>query len=504
MSTIKISAVATAVALAVSSQAFAFTDPATAEVTLYMSGASAPTHMLREQVVQNLCSAGSPINVYIDEQVQAPNGNVQLLFHRELWTVQCTGRTGTDAAGKLLRIAKTDNGGSGQGVTPVANATVKNYLDTAACNAVAGIGATAGNGSTAYTYRVCGSASLLSQIPDMGVSDVEPTVFRGTLASGSDFVQPANWETEPGPGLVFGIVVTTEFRNHLQDNEITLGRIAATCDDSAENRELESCMPSLPSWYVRSVFTGRINNWSQEEIYGLAPNPALSGNEARVNICRRTQGSGTHATQMIHFNRTNCNRTGTLGMLGQPGNVIGSPFVYENTSAGNVDLCLQALNNGTTTTNTIPAIGTAKNAFAIGYQSLEKNADRSLPYRFVQIDDVTPSLQNVFNGDYDIVYFLSYNHRPNDFRTGGGRSGFTAGEEAIIEAVIDNGFDLSATVVAQLNTGFNHSFGTSGFVVPVAGSAAPAVFSVNDPRVPFNRLNTSNTAPDSCQPLYRR
>jgi hypothetical protein len=503
MSSIKISAIATAVALAVSSQAFAFTDPATSEVSLFISGASAPTHMLREQVVQNLCAAASPIDVYIDQAVQLPTAT-QLLFHRELWTVQCVGATGTDAAGKLLRIAKTDNGGSGQGVTPVANATVKSYLETSACNAATAVPAVAGNATTAYTYRVCGSASLISQIPDMGVSDVEPTVFRGTLASGSDFVQPANWETEPGPGLVFGIVVTTDFRDHLQANEIATARIAADCDDDATNRELERCMPSLPSWYVRSVFTGKINNWSQEEIYGVAPNPALSGNEARVNICRRTQGSGTHATQLTYFNRTNCNRTATLPMLSQPGGTFGAPFVYENSSAGNVDLCLGALQNGTTTTATIPAINTAKSAFAIGYQSLEKNADRTLGYRFVKLDGVAPSLQNVFNGDYDVVYFLSYNHRPLDFKTGGGRSGFTAGEQALIEAVIDNGFDLSSTVVAQLNTGFNHSFGTSGFVVPVAGSAAPPVFNVNDPRVPFNRLNTTNTAPDSCAPLYRR
>ncbi len=500
MSSTKISAVTTAVALAVSSQAFAFTDPSTAEVSLFMSGASAPTHMLREQVVQNLCAAASPIDVYIDQVVQVPNGATQLLFHRELWTVQCVGATGTDAAGKLLRIAKTDNGGSGQGVTPVANATVKSYLETSACNAAAAVAAVAGNGSTNYTYRACGSANLFTQIPDMGVSDVEPTVFRGTLASGPDFLQPANWETESGPGLIFGVVVTTEFRDDLQAKQITAGKLAGGCVGS----ETEACMPSLPSWYVRSVFNGKFNNWTNEEIYGQAPNPAASGNETRVNICRRTQGSGTHATQLTYFHRTNCNRTSTLPMVGQPGGSFGASFVYENSSAGNVDLCMSALANGTTTAATIPAINTAKSAFAIGYQSLEKNSDRTLPYRFVKLDFTAPTLENVFNGDYDLLYFLSYNHRPNDFLLGGGRVGFTAGEQAIIEAVIDNGFDLSSTVVAQLNTGFNHSFGSSGFVVPVVASVAPAAFNVSDPRVPFNRLNPTATGPDSCQPLFRR
>jgi hypothetical protein len=498
MTYFKLKATGVAVALALSAQANAFVDPATAQVRLYLSGASAPTHMLREQVVQNLCDDAAAIDVFVDGVNQVPGPGGVILNHTTHWVVQCIGETGTPAAGQRLLVAKSDVGGSAQGVNPVALAVNRPFINTAACGAVAGINTVAGDSTTAYTYRACGTASMINQIPDMGVSDIEPDKFTGTLndpATGDFLNPPASWQVEVGPGLLFGIVVSTSFRNELQQDQFGAGCVGS---------ETAACMPDLPSWYVRSVFAGKLGNWNGEEILGGAPN-VPGGFDGRVHICRRVQGSGTHAQHMVHFARTNCNRAATLAMPAGGGGVIpGQPLVFENSSSGNVDNCLNALETGAGAAASTPAVPAGRLSFGIGYQSLEKNVNRTLGYRFVKIDGVAPTLENAFNGDYSQVYFLSYNHRENDFRTGAARPALNGGEAAILEQLIDSGFDISGSVASQINAGFVHSFGASGFVVPVLPAAAPAAFNPANPVVPFARRNASNTGPDSCAPIYRR
>jgi hypothetical protein len=499
MTHFKLKASAAAVALALCSQANAFTDPATATVRLYLSGASAPTHMLREQVVQNLCA--SDIDVFVDQVNQAPGaGGTPVLNAGTYWTVQCIGGPGP-ALNQRLLIAKTDVGGSAQGVNPVALGNSVGFLNTALC-AGGPNNAVAGDGTTAYRYRICGTANLHNQVPDMGISDIEPDKFTGALndpLTGDFLNPPPNWQVETGPGLVFGVVVTTSFRNELQTDQIARGLLPAGC----LGQETEACMPDLPAWYVRSVFANRINNWNTEEVLGSVIN-VPAGFNTRVHICRRVQGSGTHAQHMIQFARTNCNRAATLPMPGQPGGTFGAPFVFENSSSGNMDNCLSALESGAGTTAPTPDIAAGLRSFGIGYQSLEKNAGLTLGYRFVKIDGVAPTLENAWNGDYDQVYFLSYNHRENDFRAGAARPALLAGEAGILESLIDTGFDISPAVASQINSGFPHAFGEGAFLVSVAPGAAPAAFDPNNPAVPFGRRNSGGTAPDSCAPIYRR
>jgi hypothetical protein len=498
MTHFKLKASVVAVALALSAQANAFVDPSTATARLFISGASAPTHMLREQVVQNLCS--SDIDVFIDQVNQAPGaGGQPVLNHSTYWTVQCIGAGA--AAGQRLLIAKTDVGGSAQGVNPVALGNSVNFINTALC-AGAPVAAVAGNGTSNYNYRVCGAANLHGQIPDMGVSDIEPDKFTGQLndpATGDFLNPPASWQVETGPGLVFGVVVTTSFRNELQTDQVANGLLPGGC----VGLETEACMPDLPSWYVSSLFANKINNWSNEEVNGAVPN-VPAGFNARVHLCRRVQGSGTHAQHMIQYARTNCNKAQTLAMPGQPGGTFGTPFVFENSSSGNVDNCLTALETGAGSTAPNPDVAAGLRSFAIGYQSLEKNAGLTLGYRFVKIDGVAPTLKNTFNGDYKQIYFLSYNHRENNFLAGTARPALLAGEATVLESIIDTGFDISPAVAAQINQGFNHQFGTGAFMVSVLPAAAPAAFDPNNPAIPFGRRNAGNTAPDSCAPLYRR
>jgi hypothetical protein len=117
---------------------------------------------------------------------------------------------------------------------------------------------------------------------------------------------------------------------------------------------------------------------------------------------------------------------------------------------------------------------------------------------------VAPTVENAWNGDYGQVYFLSYNHRPLDFKANALRGGVVpaAAEATAIEWLADNAFDITGTVAGQINEGFEYSFGRSGFLVNVADAAAPAAYDPANPAVPFARIAGSGS-PDSCAPMYR-
>ncbi len=480
------------------------------DVEVFMSGASAPSNMLRENIVQFGCDQSQPINVYVDFVDQAPgNGDSTLaepiVEHRSFWVVQCTASAAMgSAAGKTIAFYKTDVGGSGNGTTPVKDRVALEFMDANASNcALAVSGQAHGNGGT-YDLWECAQDDLVQQVPDMGASDVEASKFSGNLAPASGgFVNDGTVQEKAGPGLIFGVVVTKSLRDELQTDQIASGVLPVSC---TVGDETEACMPSLPSSVIRGLFAGKYTNWSDVNVYGAALNvPAAWADfkKDNVHVCRRVQGSGTHAEFMIHYLRTNCYAK-SLPMLAQPGPGAGffgtGALVYENSSSGTLGSCLNALDTGAgySSSKITPDIAAGTQSFGIGYQSTEKNMSLAKNYRFVKVDGVAPTMENAIKGDYRQVYYMGFQNRLTGYDTGALRASIDATKAAAIQDIFDSATNINAAVVAVLNKGFVHPWGQGGFVTPTAG--ASSVYTPGVPETPWGRVNASGAA-DSCQPL---
>ena len=281
---------------------------------------------------------------------------------------------GGNLAGADVAVHKY-NGGSGTGVAPVANPATapagdQQYLDPgASCtlqtNADPDDLWTSVDGTTRFQLFEC-SGDLATQAPDGGISDVEPKVFVGELATGfgssvpgtpvdkpqNDFVDQGNLIVKPGAGIVFGVAATIQLRDELQADQFAAGQLDPACTSIATlaERDTVECMPSIPTAIVQGVYTGEINNWTQRTIYGNALDPVAAGvtQGAKVNFCRRTAGSGTNAQTAVHFLRTNCIDS-SPAMRTFANNVpppVPAPAVYENSGSSDMDDCLNALGTG--------------------------------------------------------------------------------------------------------------------------------------------------------------
>ena len=188
-----------------------------------------------------------------------------------------------------------------------------------------------------------------NRIPDFGLSDVEPALFKAPL--NTEFPNPQlaptelarfNGTTFPGFQLAFGVPVNKVAGNDTAD------------------------IPSLSMATYGSMLTGKIRSWI--DVPGF--NPALP--RPQVIICRRVPGSGSQAIANQETGNAPCGTGSIVANGGLPpattvdsasvvnGTFTGSgtqgdPFVLdpadgftviENSSSGNVRTCLTNAKNG--------------------------------------------------------------------------------------------------------------------------------------------------------------
>lgn len=553
------------VALALSGGAQAASLGAAHEV--YISGATAPQNFLREDTILRLCDFNAAaINVYVD-QISNANGVADvlagdLLEQGDHFVVQCTTKTGFNDANldaKSIAVYKF-NGGSATGVAPVADATTVSFMDAAPANCSAptrNIPFVTDNSRT-YNLYECPNAPLVAQIPDAGVSDIEPDRFVGPLAlnfgaepvgvaskADQPYIDRGNLKKQGGPGLVFGVAVTLPLYDELLDSQQAAGMPwMASCpaNPTRAQRDSVDCMPSLAKSDVTAVFTGSVKSWADFKPYGLTLDPVSGANAVaegnKVYICKRTNGSGTHAQHSIEYMGTGCLQDSDLPMLEQnngvavAGSVVG---VYANKGSSDMDDCLDALGTGAgfngDFTSLPPTLGDAKGdssvvpgtglpavpnpsdpfkpaynykteAWAMGYNSLEKNTDLGYAYRFVRVNTVPPTLVEAADGNYTQTYYLSFQHRVDgsgkaDPRTGGMRS--TAANVAVLDAYFEEYAAIDPLAIDAVNTAFEvDPDGTAGsgdewqggFLTTVPGGGAI-------PATP-NARQTPSADPYSC------
>lgn len=223
-------------------------------------------------------------------------------------------------AGTNVVVVERTQGGSVWGVNPVARAESIDALDVSVANC-----GSAGSGTAAAPYK----CSLTSRVPDAGVSDVAPALFKSPVNTEGESAAPELDETElatlaarPIYGLAFGVPVTNTVGANVK---FTRSVVAA-------------------------IMSGNIGTWDQ-----------VDGSETGdIVVCRRVPGSGTQAVMNLWAGNYPCNAQAqqepadrdasgawdadarTFTVTADTGGLV----VVENSTSGQVRDCLNAAVTG--------------------------------------------------------------------------------------------------------------------------------------------------------------
>jgi ABC-type phosphate transport system substrate-binding protein len=323
-------------------------------------------------------------------------------------------------------------------------------------------------------------------------------------------------------------VVTDDLRDALQAAQgLSVG------DDS------EDAMPSLSSQAIRTLFAGKVETWSQvidssgDSLVDIATThnstrvvtdpdyidfvPTAGDDDETVHICRRRQGSGTHAQIAALIMRTNCSGGVDIPEYTAPLNFI-KPQVSAAQGSGDMTDCLDNIGDGHSTAYDGDNVYTGKTRWGVGYQSVEKNASLSAAYRFIKIDGSAPTLDNIHAGKY-------YDFAESTLQRRGGNGDYnstiTSGALGDMSADVTAMFDEIAVSLAQhdslvsINAGskFAHPWTTpttqGGWLANpnVSGNTPDKVLDLYGDGTPANPGNPTNAyaheGANTCQPAIQ-
>lgn len=306
----------------------------------------------------------------------------------EGWAITCTSNaTAPQGAGVNMMLRK-ENGGSSTGVEEV---SFGSNLDVVLVDANCSATTTLANG--VQDHSCPNSASIPAQV---GISDVEPELFAAAVNGPKAVDVNGPLEVSPINITTFGTVVSPDMYEALQAAQgLTVG------SNNVAN------MPSLSSALIGNLFAGNVQEWST--LYnGASPLTAGQGlTSEKVNLCIRKPGSGTQAQFAAFYLQNPClgsgakdfalDADGTVsegsGASYAAPSVFGSeqpgPHVYYNNGSSDLGRCMTGV--------------AGRNAWAIGFQALEKVKEADVlknTYKFVRVDGVAPTLENVAAGLY--------------------------------------------------------------------------------------------------------
>jgi hypothetical protein len=490
------SILAGAVTLAMSAPALALPPGTATQVTLDVSGASAADAYFGELAIQ-LCRDvdGTPgpddLTIFLDDTnangIDDGTGIDGASNQAYSCTLDSSKVPGIGLTNPTALIRKSSVGGSGQGVGPVCTGTGSNrpFLNVTAANC-----SDAGGPANRF---ICGT-TFVQSIPHGGVSDVAPNeTGGGTASAGCDNVKSTF-------GTGFGVVATTRLRNALQAAQgLTVGS------------DLAADMPSISTAHLASMSTGRLQNWRQFKVGGVdlvtaATNAGLAAPSSDlITLCRRVESSGTTAAFKLRVLESPsglnfCSNGAQL--LRFPGNDSTGPLVLpENSSNTNLGACVgnQDVDNPPDyrPDPSDPTFLLPTSNWAIGvHNSTEENANLAVSYRFLRLDGVLPTIDNIANGTYSWWTESTLQWRS---------AGVTAAQAAIMNAFVVAGATPSA--VATANIPALHPWGQGGKVSLASGGCAvdpdgDDLWETTHPCSPYANTFAGNT--NNCTGPYLR
>lgn len=435
----KLRLIAAACALATMGSAHALTpadvDAARTAGTLkeiFVSGASA-LRVSFGAYVQEICSAPT-FDVFYDDGGAGANlgdgvyRNTEDGVNHRAYSCNLAVAVGNYAIGTPVLVYKRDQGGSGQGVTPilVPAAIARMTVSGAACVANAANPAPAEDVQIP-SYLCQGTTNVT---PDAGISDVEPALLQASVNLQTGQLPTAIPASVSAGSLVqgiFGVAVNKKAYRALQEAQGIIPAGGALLDVPADQNSWTAAtlatIPSLPTNWVRGALVGSVvggagalRGW--DAVIPAAVDSRVVGKT--INVCRRVEGSGTQAASNAFFALSPCqsgyNAALTPGGFAQPlatptvagvNGTVGvratSSAFSEATSAGNVETCL-----GTTVetaVNPLDLTDTVAYGLAILGRELNPQAnagDRG--YRYVKLDGQVPTRLKAKAGEYPMVY----------------------------------------------------------------------------------------------------
>jgi len=447
------------------------------QVTLYISGATAVRPGLLKLFQLNNANNGICADNTLD-LYQSADGLKYLAL--------CTGRVGganplpAALQGTRIAVHKTDQGGSGNGVAPVARnlgAASPDFWNVPAgggfLTTCAGATTAPTAGSTGFSTFVlhtgCANTPIQDRIPDAGISDLEPGIFRTAF---SPALNSAELSAIPGNAIssvVFGVPVTLRARDNMQR---ILFPTTSACHPSnagyAAADETEACAPSLTRAQLAALYSGNYFDWFN--IMGDAVGESVGSPDAtgtndladggEVFVCRRVGTSGTQATFETQLLGQRC-VSAVPTFVTQANDPT---HVTEGSGSGNVVSCMTAANTA--------------GRGAIGVLSMEFNPDTSRTatdsgFRFIKIDGTAPCLLPIVQSKYSFLGESTIQWRISAINGLGALGGATLNLATAVRDRIG-----APAVVNDLNTAFNHpmcsALGTGALVGNALSNAATA------------------------------
>ena len=405
----------------------AVTTGAGATAVVRLSGATA-LRVLAAQQVLAVCGGAGSVNGGVTTTTY--NYTPPATLSNNLWGITCRLPAAFNGvpAGTDIAFFKTDQGGSAQGVFPVAipSGGGRPFLNPTVPNAGTGcVGA-----GPAFTGCTLGNND---QVVNFGISDLEPAAFKGPNVP--RFPQDPDAASYPSNGLsptqlgsltitpvvqtVFGVAVSTTLYNEMFAQQglglVTNPRTGALCTTADFNDA--ACVPSIGYANARTFFAGFATDWRSV----VRTTDVLT--RSPVNICRRSNGSGTQAAANTHLMQDGCNTGGALPSIAtfgdsnpavselsvqtsaadiltylnanipnntpQPAGTGSNLFVFEGPSNGDVVNCLNRAN----------AVG----GYAIGHVSRE-NVPGTGNWRHLKLEGALPLRDNLKTGNYDYAF----------------------------------------------------------------------------------------------------
>ena len=367
---------------------------------IFIAGSSAATPMIEKSIIA--ISTGTVFK-YSESSIVA----ITYIFTAK------AGVTGLTSGGTYI-VNKRDKDGSINAILAATGTPAQFNNRTAVVGAL---------GAQTPTCTVDGSLTkciepaaiaLVAHASDVNLSDVDAqqfaSVLNGATTANALASKALTVASTPIAGQTFGIVVNSKLRDAMQVAMKVAGILPATC--LTTGKETEACMPSLTSEQISTIFAKeRFTDWGNLKFGGTTGKDLFTIQSTAnrpanrdVHICSRTAGSGTLATLNVKFENAPCfsgneaiqspTSATTVAETGASGSM--KPY-HATTSSGNLENCLTALDSGTANSTFTPPTSFR---WAIGIMGTERNATNGKAYRFIKIDGVSPSVENVVKGKY--------------------------------------------------------------------------------------------------------
>jgi hypothetical protein len=433
---------------------------------LFVAGSSAQDDTL-QRLFRLICQPDS-LDVYRAE-------GVRLLF--------CRARSDAAAlpgvaGGQKIAFHKSSVVGSGGGVGPLIQRTSVNFLNVEdvrsqfdqRCPPERRVRHPAEGVMTAYTEYSCSNPTPAREVPDAGISDVEPRFFLDAYHLSADAVDELSIHN--ANAIIFGVPVSLDLRDALQtarfakDDYCNPGNphyadlVEVRHGLRVKRGETEACMPSLSRAQIAGIFAGVITQWGQlvnPRGYALAARDPQTGqissppdvrvpSDDRVYVCRRVNTSGTQASFEMFFLNQRC----TSGI---PPFVDSGNNVFVGSVTGDVVSCLTQLDQ--------------RNVWAVGILTTEDvESVKDDRWRFIKMDGVAPTLLNTYSGRWPFFVEQSYQWRSERSEQP------LKGQKLALMAYI--GLQLSnPAIIRDLDQGFRHVWGSAGVMALGGAERAP-------------------------------